>query len=213
MTEFTPAVIALVRHGETDWNNARRIQGRTEVPLNDTGREQARATGELLASLALGAGADVTPRTDTGHMWHSVTSSPLSRAHETAAIIAASLRLTPPQVDQAFIERDFGPAEGMDVAEAMERWPGLVIPGAESLDVLAERTAREFDRVLTTAPGSIVVAHGAMLRAGLARITNSEIPRILNGEIWLLRREHSGDAVEVRYSVERASVSEEFSPA
>lgn len=203
MTEFTPAdspadppeVIALVRHGETDWNSARRIQGRTEVPLNETGRTQARATGELLAAL------------DPSVAWHSVVSSPLGRAHETAAIIAQSLSLTPPAIDHAFIERDFGPAEGMDVAEAMDRWPGLVIPGAESLDVLADRTAREFERVLTTAPGSIIVAHGAMLRAGLARITNTEVPRILNGEIWLLRREVAG------FSVERAVAPAELSPA
>ena len=199
MTEFTPAdspeVIALVRHGETDWNSARRIQGRTEVPLNETGRTQARATGELLAAL------------DPSVAWHSVVSSPLGRAHETAAIIAQSLSLTPPAIDHAFIERDFGPAEGMDVAEAMDRWPGLVIPGAESLDVLADRTAREFERVLTTAPGSIIVAHGAMLRAGLARITNTEVPRILNGEIWLLRRDTSAageGGVDCTYSVARA---------
>lgn len=199
MTEFTPAdspeVIALVRHGETDWNSARRIQGRTEVPLNETGRAQARATGELLAAL------------DLSVAWHSVVSSPLGRAHETAAIIAQSLGLTPPAIDHAFIERDFGPAEGLDVAEAMDRWPGLIIPGAESLDVLADRTAREFERVLTTAPGSIVVAHGAMLRAGLARITNTEVPRILNGEIWLLRRDAT------TFSIARAEAPAELSPA
>lgn len=50
MNSSVPRTIAIVRHGETDWNLARRIQGRTEVPLNATGRLQAEATGRLLAS-------------------------------------------------------------------------------------------------------------------------------------------------------------------
>lgn len=178
MTLLSSAPIALVRHGETDWNLARRIQGRTDIPLNDTGRAQARATAEVLAN----AGD-----------WTGVRSSPLLRAVETAQILAAGLGLQAPDRDEQFLERHFGEAEGMGVDEAKVRWPGLDdIAGAEPLAPVAARTARALDRVLTEAPGSVVVAHGAMLRLGLAEVSGAEIPRILNGEVWLMFRTTSG---------------------
>lgn len=178
MTLLSSAPIALVRHGETDWNLARRIQGRTDIPLNDTGRVQARATAAALA-----AAGD----------WHSVRSSPLIRAVETAQILAMGLGLSAPDRDDAFWERDFGEAEGMGVDEAKIRWPGLDdITGAEPLRPVAKRTALALERVLTTAPGSVVVAHGAMLRLGLAEVSGTEIPRILNGEVWLMFRTAAG---------------------
>lgn len=172
------APIALVRHGETDWNLAQRIQGRTDIPLNDTGRTQAQATAQALAAVG---------------PWRSVRSSPLGRAVETAKILAAGLGLPTPDRDTNFWERNFGEAEGLGVAEAQARWPGLNhIDGAESLDSLAERTAAALDRVLTEAPRSIVVAHGAMLRAGLSAVSGTEIPRIMNGEVWLMFRTPGG---------------------
>lgn len=182
MTSIGAAPIALVRHGETDWNRASRIQGRTEVPLNATGRLQAAATAEMLAA----AGE-----------WHGVRSSPLGRAIETAEILAASLGLDRPARDEGFWERDFGVAEGLAVRDAQDRWPGLrEIPGAEALGSVAERSAVALDRVLSEAPGSIVVAHGAMLRVGLSHFTGFEMPRILNGEVWLLFRTPRGVRTE-----------------
>ena len=62
-------LLYLVRHGETDWNRTHRIQGSTDIPLNDTGRAQARRAGRLLAKRS----------------WDGIYSSPLSRAFETAA--------------------------------------------------------------------------------------------------------------------------------
>ncbi|MHA3683689.1 histidine phosphatase family protein [Leucobacter sp. HY1910] len=174
--------IALVRHGETDWNLERRIQGRTDIALNDTGRAQARVTAASLAA----AGT-----------WAGVRSSPLARAFETAEILANGLSLAAPQRDHGFWERDFGAAEGVGVDEAKERWPGLVdITGAEPLDAVAARAAAAFERVLSEAPGSIVVAHGAMLRVGLMAVSGAEVPRILNGEVWLLSRGPAGLSVE-----------------
>lgn len=179
MTEGTP-ILALVRHGETDWNRARRIQGHTEVPLNHTGREQARGAAELLAASAPGA-------------WSSVYASPLGRAIETAEIIARRLTLVAPSIDAGLWERNFGEAEGLLVSESEARWPGLLgIPEAEPLEEVAERSAAAIRTLAETNPGSIAVAHGAMLRAGIARLTGEDVPRILNGEVWLLRRTATG---------------------
>ncbi len=197
MSVETPRCIAIVRHGETDWNRERRIQGRTEVPLNDTGRRQAAATARQLAAPEL--------RAEYGQ-WRGILTSPLGRAIETARIIgtgltAAGLALpAEPTIDQRLTERNFGMAEGMLVEEFETLWPGFNVPGAENLDgvasaggaepldMLAERSAGAFSDLLTNSPGVILVAHGAMIRAGLTRLTGTAVPRVLNGEIWLLDR-------------------------
>lgn len=169
--------IVVIRHGETDWNSARRIQGRTEVPLNAVGRAQAAETAALL----VGTGP-----------WSRVIASPLGRAVETAVIVAEALGLDDPAIDAGVLERDFGPAEGRPVPEAQTLWPGLDVPGAESLDDLARRGADAFGRVLREQPGSIVVAHGALIRSALEELAGHEMPRVLNGEAWLLEAASDG---------------------
>ncbi|MFA5608289.1 MAG: histidine phosphatase family protein [Leucobacter sp.] len=163
--------IVVIRHGETDWNAELRIQGRTEVPLNDAGRAQARESAELLAA----AGS-----------WQRVITSPLGRAVETARIIADTLGLDAPTVDPSVLERDFGQAEGLTRSETHERWPDLEVPGAESLSDLAQRGAGALARMLQESPGAIVVAHGALMRAALRELTGTDVPRVLNGEAWAI---------------------------
>lgn len=163
--------IAVVRHGETDWNIGRRIQGRSEVPLNARGRTQAGETAEILRR----AGA-----------WNRVVASPLGRAAETGRIIAAALGLPEPDRATDLIERDFGAAEGLAVDAAQLRWPGLAIPDAESPGALARRGAAALSRLHDQAPGSIVIAHGALMRAAFAELSGAPAPRILNGEAWLV---------------------------
>lgn len=179
--------IALVRHGETDWNLAKRIQGRTEVPLNPTGREQAAATAELL----------------TGGPWQRTFASPLGRAIETAEIIARHLGIAEPTVEAELWERDFGPAEGLLISEVEERWPDLEIPGAEPLATLATRASGAMVRLLEDAPGSVIVAHGAMLRAGIGQLTGTAMPRIANGEVWLLTKTEAGISASVQATAAR----------
>ena len=70
-------LLYLVRHGQTDWNLQRRIQGSTDIALNDTGRAQAARAGQLLAR----------------RHWDVLASSPLSRAYETAEIIGGYIAL------------------------------------------------------------------------------------------------------------------------
>lgn len=145
----------LVRHGETAWNRRRRIQGRTDVPLNDTGRRQARLTGELL----------------TRRPVRAVYTSPLSRALETAEIIAAEIGLPAPILDDELMERDYGDAEGLDLAEVDRRFPnGAPVPGRESREQVAERVVPALLRIATAHPGESVVAvsHGGAIRAALS---------------------------------------------
>ena len=90
----------VLRHGQTDWNVELRLQGSTDIPLNDTGRIQARRAAEVLSGRGL----------------TRIIASPLSRALETANIVGAKLGLTP-AIDDRLIERNFGQFEGMTIDE------------------------------------------------------------------------------------------------
>lgn len=164
-----PQSIVVVRHGETDWNADRRIQGRTDVPLNAVGRAQALEAAQHLR---------------VAGTWSRVIASPLSRAFNTGSLIADVLGLSAPEVDATLIERNFAAAEGRTVAEANATWPGLVVPGAETMQELTDRGANAFRRILHESPGSVVVAHGALIRAALTDIAGRDIPRVLNCELW-----------------------------
>jgi probable phosphoglycerate mutase len=149
--------IALVRHGETDWNRARRIQGSTDIPMNDTGREQARATAMRLDS--------------TG--WDAVVTSPLSRARETAVILADRLALPAPRVERAFAERRHGTLEGLTAEErrSMEA-RGVPVEGLESRGSVVSRTVPALLRLAARHPGGSVVAvtHGGVISSVLLHL-------------------------------------------
>lgn len=161
----------LVRHGETDWNRQRRIQGRTDIPLNDTGRDQARLTGILL-----------TRRPIT-----RVYSSPLSRALETAEIIAAQLGVEDPETHEALVERDYGAAEGLSFAEIDARYPeGMPVPGRESREAVARRVVPALVALAAAHPGEAlaVVSHGGAIRAALmAAEPDAGFGPITNGSV------------------------------
>jgi uncharacterized phosphatase len=144
----------LVRHGETEWNRQRRIQGLTDIPLNDTGREQARLTGMLL-----------TRRPIT-----RVVSSPLGRARETAQIIADELGLGEPELRDAFVERNYGAAEGLDFHEIDVRYPSdAEVPGREPREDVAARVIPALQALAAEYTGEaiVVVSHGGAIRAAL----------------------------------------------
>jgi probable phosphoglycerate mutase len=101
-----PTTLLLARHGETDWNRERRWQGHADTPLNEAGREQARA---LAASLRQDPPA-------------AVYSSDLARARETAEIVARALGL-PVALDERLREVDVGEWSGLLWAEIEERYP------------------------------------------------------------------------------------------
>jgi len=142
----------LVRHGETEWNRVRRIQGVSDIPLNDTGRAQAAALGDILV----------------GHNFDLIVSSPLSRADETARIIAQRLGMPAPITVPDLIERNYGEAEGSSGADLDRRYPpGTDIPGREDREVVTQRAIRVLHDMAIRHPHAdiVAVAHGAVIRS------------------------------------------------
>ncbi|MDD2213692.1 MAG: histidine phosphatase family protein [Oscillospiraceae bacterium] len=123
--------IGFIRHGETDWARAGRLQGREDIPLNDKGRQQI----EALA------------RTLNGTDWGQIYCSPLSRTKESAAIIAAALNLDPPTVLADLIERDFGQAAGLTLEERKACFPTQLYPGMESDAAVRKRVRASLDYI------------------------------------------------------------------
>ncbi len=187
-------LLTLVRHGETDWNRDRRIQGSTDIPLNDTGRAQAR---DAAAALAL----QLSPAPGRPPL---VVASDLSRARETAEIIAAELGVPAPRLYAGLRERAYGAAEGLDSTEFAARWGDwhtAEVPGAEPWPHLRERGLKALAAVVRdarrdTAPAAasvIVVTHGALIRELIRHATGGELPpvgeRLPNGSAYAMRYE------------------------
>lgn len=170
--------LVIVRHGETDWNLVQRIQGSTDIPLNDTGRAQAAAAAESLA----------------GETWHAIVTSPLSRARETARIIARRLDLGEPQVDDRLVERAYGEAEGLDAAALADRFPGMEgVPGLERRGDVTRRVLPALESIALENPGRrvLIVAHGGVIGSVVRWVTDKALPagrtRIPNGSAHRFR--------------------------
>ncbi|MEI5582337.1 MULTISPECIES: histidine phosphatase family protein [unclassified Agromyces] len=149
--------IALVRHGETDWNRDGRIQGSTDIAMNDRGRRQARATAARLAAAR----------------WDAVVTSPLSRSAETAGIIARRLGLPEPGHDPALAERRHGILEGL-TREDRRRLEADAVP-IEGLESRVSVVSRAVPALLALAgrhPGGAVVAvtHGGVIQSVLLHL-------------------------------------------
>jgi len=146
----------LVRHGETEWARLGRHTGRTDVPLTERGRDQARALGRRLA----------------GHPFDLVLTSPLSRAAETARIAGMGDVAT---VDPDLQEWDYGVHEGRTTAEIRADFPGWSIwrgpwPNGETVADVGRRADRVIARIRSSPAGDILVfAHGHVLRVLAAR--------------------------------------------
>nr|WP_202420743.1 histidine phosphatase family protein [Actinomadura rayongensis] len=169
------------RHGQTTWNVENRFQGKTDVPLDDTGRAQARRAAALLTALRPTA----------------LLASPLQRAADTAQALA-DLTGLPVRHDRDLIERDGGAWEGLTGAEIRERYPAERAiwqpPGGETSAQVAKRVGTALERALDDLPpdGVLVVAsHGAALRLGLCHLLG------LPEETW----EHLGGLSNCCWSV------------
>lgn len=156
---MTTTRICIVRHGETDWNAARRMQGQIDIPLNAAGRAQAAATAAGLA----------------GRAFDALYSSDLMRTWQTAEPIAAAcgleLRALP-----GLRERHYGRMQGLTPAEAERSLPELHaayagrdpdhdLDGGESLTAFAARVVSTLGELAAAHAGGtlLVVAHGGVL--------------------------------------------------
>jgi broad specificity phosphatase PhoE len=145
----------LARHGETEWARLGRHTGRTDIPLTDIGRVQARSLGRRLAGTTFGL----------------VLSSPLSRAADTARLAGYGDVL---ELDPDLAEWDYGELEGLRTPEIREVHPGWTIwegpwPGAESIDEVGARTDRVIARARAADSDVLIFAHGHLLRVLAAR--------------------------------------------
>lgn len=164
---MSPRTIVHIRHGQTDWNAARRLQGSKDVPLNDEGRSQAARNGRTLRDHFAAIGRDPASFT--------FVASPLGRARETMEIVRGELGLPRAgyATTAALRELSFGDFEGLtyeDIAVAdpaahaaimADKWHFLP-PGGESYVMLHTRVG---DWLAATTGDLVVVSHGGVFRA------------------------------------------------
>ena len=184
--------LILIRHGETEWNRERRIQGHTDIGLSAAGLDQARQLATRLASEPIRA----------------LYTSDLARARETASLLADALAL-PPRMTPLLREVGFGAWEGLTVSELEARWPDEYAawrqdsvtyrpPEGERIEELQQRSMAAVAEILTAHPGErvAVFGHGGSVKAILCalmgfslsiwrrlRVDNTSISRLVFGPL------------------------------
>ena len=162
--------LVLARHGETAWSKSGQHTGRTDIPLTDLGRDQARLLGAVLS----------------GRSFSRILSSPLSRASDTARLAGFGAGL---QIDPDLQEWDYGAYEGrrrVDIARDDPGWTiwSRPIPGGESLVELGERADRVIARLLPYGGDVLVFSHGHFLRVLAARWIEAPPVTASRLELW-----------------------------
>jgi len=195
--------VVLLRHGETDWNRNRRIQGWAASPLNDRGRDQARAAGRYLAE---------------NYEFDRVVASDLRRTRETTAQLRSTGPFPEPEFTKGWRERSFGAHEGLSYERVFGEFPehnaseGMIglestPQRGESLLDARERVMAAWDDVLATADPDdevLVVTHGGPIYVLLAAVQGTDLPTALsefeqrNCAVNELRHDHDGGETEIR---------------
>ena len=178
-------ILYFVRHGETDWNLERRLQGQHDIPLNALGRVQAARCGVILRDLL---GRNGRPAAEFDYV-----SSPLGRARETMELMRAEIGLACEhyRTDARLMEMSFGRWEGFTFAELQAReaaalaererakW-SFVLPGGESYAQLLVRVRAWYEGVQRD---TVVSAHGGVCRALMAHLDLVRPEAASTGEI------------------------------
>ena len=160
-------ILYIARHGETDWNRTKRLQSRSDIPLNETGFSQAKRMHHYIRC----AGLNLT----------KAVVSPLIRARQTAEIILSETNI-PIDFDDRLIELSFGEFEGHYEAELHDKFEETfdewrrqcfldAAPGGESLDEAVTRVSSLVHEIRRTNGNCLIVAHQAINMAVMAAIS------------------------------------------
>jgi len=178
-------LLFLARHGETEWNRVGRWQGKTDIPLSEAGRVQARALGAYLQGRGI----------------VRVHASDLSRAAETAEIVSGMLGIAAFDRDVRLRERGFGCFEGLSREECAERHPDAwarylsdrrsTPPGAEPQAEVAARVVAALTEIAraprAASEATLVVSHGGTIRTFIHEVTGRAPPPLDNGALFVAR--------------------------
>lgn len=173
----------LVRHGETAWNVANRLQGRSDVPLNSTGRQQAERAGVELSKEG---------------PWDLVVCSPLVRAHQTAQIIADYLGIWRILEVDDLVERDYRAAEGRSTDGFSAAELEELMAQTEPEDEVVVRAVRALRKLVAENSDSrvVIVCHGTLIRLVLGALSDTPHPHVLNGQILELNTDRLHEFVQ-----------------
>ena len=165
----------IVRHGQTDWNKVRKLQGLTDIQLNENGRQVAIDLGDKLEQ--------------EGVTFDEIFSSPLIRAYETACLIRGRQNV-PITRDERIREISFGEAEGMDYETWMREdnpqrafftEPHKYIPpqDGETIEEVQARGREFIQEIIEPLYGQakrvMIVAHGAMNKGLMCYLENNDV--------------------------------------
>lgn len=183
-----------IRHGETDWNVAGRLQGRRDIDLNTRGRDQARHCGVVLRDLLAREGRDPLAL--------DYLCSPLMRARETMELARGAMGLAPDAyaVDEALSEISFGDWEGFTIAQLHYSDPARISqrehdkfhflpPNGESYEMVMARMGRWYDGLTGD---TVAVAHGGTVRGlmahlGIAKPAAAPLIDIAQGVVYVFQ--------------------------
>lgn len=186
--------IYVARHGETDWNKFGKLQGATDIALNDSGRQQAKSCGVYFDTIPIDA----------------IFTSPLKRASETAAIINEQLNVPIIEIEE-FRERTFGDAEGMTYEERSKVYPRKNYPNQELFKSFKKRLIIGLRKINKAYPEGevLLVAHGAVIHTLFQIVENDHFfpsnARLSNGGVsivsfeegkWWLKKYNSIEHLE-----------------
>lgn len=192
--------IYLIRHGETNWNIEWRLQGQTDVPLNETGLQQAKEAAKRLKEIP----------------FDGIYSSPLQRAKDTACTIASLHQEVVVQTDERLKEFGFGAHEGTtpendpdkEDRRILFKTPEKYVPkgDAESYDDLKNR-AESFlnDLVKTGKENVLVVAHGALCKGLIWVMLQSKLE-----DFWKMPLMQNCKELKIKWQEGRFQLPAEF---